>query len=57
MKNIFLISSFLLLLLQACVNDVNESASGTYKSKQPVIYIDQEDKQFAADADMSCATT
>ena len=50
MKNLFLLSLLSLLLMQACINDANESASGTYKSKQPVIYIDQEDKQFAADA-------
>lgn len=50
MKNIFLIGSLLLLLLQACINDANESASSTYKSKQPGVYIDQEDKQFAVDA-------
>ena len=50
MKNIFLLSSLLLLLMQACINDVNESASGTYKSKQPVIYVEQEDKKFADSA-------
>ena len=50
MKNIFLLSSLLLLLMQACINDVNESASGTYKSKQPAIYIEQEDKKFADSA-------
>ena len=50
MKNLFLISSLFLLLLQACNTDVNESASSTYKSKQPGVYIDQEDKQFVVDA-------
>jgi putative membrane protein len=50
MKNLFLIGSLLLLLLQGCINDANESASGTYKSKQPIIYIDKGDKQFAVDA-------
>lgn len=50
MKNLFLLGSLLLLLLQACINDANESASSDYQSKQPEIYIDQEDKQFAVDA-------
>jgi putative membrane protein len=50
MKSIFLLGSLLLLLMQACINDVNESASSDYQSKQPGIYIDQEDKQFATDA-------
>ena len=50
MKNLFLISSLLLLLMQSCINDANESVSSTYKSKQPEFYIDQEDKQFAVDA-------
>jgi putative membrane protein len=50
MKSLFLIGSLTMLLLQACINDVNESASGTYKSKQPEIYIDREDNQFAVDA-------
>ncbi|GAB2970673.1 hypothetical protein GCM10027049_00130 [Mucilaginibacter puniceus] len=50
MKNLFLISSLLLLLMQACINDVDESASGSYKSKQPVIFIEEGDKQFAVDA-------
>jgi putative membrane protein len=36
--------------MQGCINDVNESASGNYKSKQPEIYIDQEDKKFATEA-------
>ena len=50
MKNLFLLSLLSLLLMQACINDANESASGTYKNKQPGIYIDREDKQFAVDA-------
>ena len=50
MKNLFLISSLFLLFMQACNTNSNESASGTYKSKQPGVYIDQEDKQFAVDA-------
>jgi putative membrane protein len=52
MKNLFLIGSLLLLLLQGCINETSESASGNYKSKQPAIYIDQEDKQFAVDASL-----
>lgn len=50
MKNLFLIGSLLLLFMQGCINDANESASATYKSKQPEIYIDNEDKQFITDA-------
>jgi len=50
MKNIFLLGSLLLLLMQGCINDVNESASSDYQRKQPEFYIDQEDKQFAVDA-------
>ena len=50
MKNIILLGSLLLLLMQACINDVNESASSDYQSKQPEIYIDQDDKQFAENA-------
>lgn len=50
MKNLFLIGSLLLVLMQGCINDVNESASSDYKSKQPEIYIEQDDKQFAIDA-------
>ena len=50
MKNLFLISSLLFLLMQGCINDVNESASSTYKSKQPGVYIDEDDKKFADSA-------
>jgi putative membrane protein len=50
MKNLFLVSSLVLLLIQGCINDANESASADYKSKQPEIYIEQDDKQFAVDA-------
>ncbi|RZA02651.1 MAG: DUF4142 domain-containing protein [Sphingobacteriaceae bacterium] len=50
MKNLFLLGGILLFLMQGCINDVNESASSNYQSKQPEIYIDQEDKQFATDA-------
>lgn len=50
MRNLFLIGSLLLLIVQGCINDVNESASANYKSKQPELYIEQDDKQFAIDA-------
>lgn len=50
MKRLYLISSILLLLMPGCINDDNESASSDYKKKQPEIYIDREDKQFAVDA-------
>ncbi len=50
MKNLFLIGSLLLLLMQACINDDNESASNNYQSKSPTIYIEHGDKQFAVEA-------
>ena len=48
MKKLSLIGSVLLLVLcQACINDVNESEPGTYKRKQPIVFIEPGDMQFA----------
>jgi putative membrane protein len=51
MKKLLLIGSLLLFaLLQACTNDANDSEPSAYQGKQPVIFIEPGDKQFAVDA-------
>ena len=51
MKKLLLMGCLLLFaLLQACNNDANNTEQGAYKGKQPVIFIEPNDRQFAVDA-------
>ncbi|MEO8884882.1 MAG: DUF4142 domain-containing protein [Mucilaginibacter sp.] len=51
MKKIYLIGSLILLILvQACVNDADDSGSANDTKKQPIVFIEKVDKQFVEDA-------